>query len=145
LAERTPDGPAGTLTVTFVDGWNAVDGAKISESPSAVQLPGTLGVIFGFGELGDMPSEKVTTIGLAPSTPVVWLAGEIAVRWIGPAAWAPCPDPALPGWVVVDCVTANTTPAVMAHAAAVPSAISLTLGPRGLLPSTGDSSPDPGG
>ena len=143
-ADRTPDGPAGTLTVTRVDGWKAALGTKIRESPCAVQLPGTLGVIVGFGELGDMPPEKVTTIGSAPSTPVAWLEGDIAVRRIGPGAAAD-PDPAWAGWVGDDCVTAKTTPAVIAAAAAVPSTMNLRLGLRGSLPAPGDGLPELGG
>jgi hypothetical protein len=99
-AECTPDGPAGTLTVSVVDGWKGVVGTKMRESACAVQLPGTLGVIVGFGDFGEMSPEKVTTIGSDPFTPVVWLEGEMAVRRIGPeAAWAPDPDAAWPGWV----------------------------------------------
>lgn len=147
-AERTPEVPAGTATVTFVDGSNGVLGVKISESPSALQLPGTLGVIVGFGVLADMAPEKVTTIGSAPSIAVARLAGVIAVMRIGPAARAPvpCPDRAWPGWAGDDCVTANTTPAVIAAAAAVPSAMSFTLGLRELLAEPiGSSAPEPGG
>ena len=127
LADRTPDGPAGTLTVTVVDGSKAAAGTKTRESPCAVQLPGTLGVILGFGEVDDIVLEKVTTIGSAPSTPVVWLAGEIAARRIGPEARAADPAPGGPGWVGDVCVTAMTNPAVIAAAAAVPR-MSLALG-----------------
>jgi hypothetical protein len=145
LAERTPDGPGGTLTVTVVDGGKGVVGTKIREWPCALQVPGTLGVILGFGDPADMSPEKVTTTGSAPSTPVASLAGEIAARWIGPAARAAVPDPEWPGWTSGDWVTANTAPAVIAAAAAVPSAISRTLGPCGLLPAAGGSLPEPGG
>jgi hypothetical protein len=137
-ADRTPDGPAGTLTVTVVDGWNAAVGTKIRESPCAVQLPGTLGVIVGFGDLGDMSAENVTTIGSAPSTPVAWLDGEIAVRRTGATAlWAVEPDPAWPCWAADDCVTATTTPAVIAIAAAVPRTMNLALGRCESLPVPG--------
>jgi hypothetical protein len=137
-AERTPEGPAGTLTVTVVDGWKAAVGTKVRESPCAVQLPGTLGVIVGFGDLGDMSPEKVTTIGSAPSTPVAWLDGEIAVRRTGATAVrAVDPDPAWPDWVGDDCVTATTTPAVIATAAAVPSTMNRVLGRCESLPVAG--------
>ena len=139
-AERTPDGPDGTLTVTWVDGWKAVAGVKTRVSPAADQVPGTVGEIVGFGELGDMSPEKVTTIGSTPSTPVAPLTGEIAVNRTGPTARAADPDPGW-GWVAVDCVTANTTPAVIAAAAAVPSAMNLTLGRWELLPAAGGSLP----
>jgi hypothetical protein len=125
------------VTVSVVDGWKGVVGTNVREFPRAVQLPGTLGVMVGLGELGEMSPEKVTTTGSDPSTPVVWLEGEIAVRRIGPeAARATDPDPALAGWVG-DCVTANTTPAVIAAAATVPSTMNPALGPRESLPASG--------
>jgi hypothetical protein len=58
------------LTVTLVAGPNATDGMKISEWPSAVQVPATAGSSVGFGVLSDISAEKVTVIGAAPSTPV---------------------------------------------------------------------------
>jgi len=66
------------------------------------------------------------------------LEGEIEVRRIGPGAPRGAPEAAWPGWVDDDCVTANTTPAVIAAAAAVPRTMNLALGRCELLPVPGD-------
>ena len=50
LAGRLPRSdrtPAGTVTVTRVDGLNATAGVNISVSPVACQRPGTLGLRVG--------------------------------------------------------------------------------------------------
>jgi hypothetical protein len=59
----------------------------------ACQVPGTVGLKAGRGELGASGAEKTTWTGLAPSTPALPLPGEaditcsggggVAGRWLG--------------------------------------------------------------
>jgi hypothetical protein len=70
LSSRPPredQTPAGIVRVTWVEGLNGTVGVNVSVSPTACQVPGTLGLRAGCGNSAATGAEKVTWIGSLPS------------------------------------------------------------------------------
>ncbi len=58
--------PPGTVSVTFVSGWNPDDGVKVAVAPLTCQLPAILGATVGSGVVGARAEENVSVTGPPP-------------------------------------------------------------------------------
>src|SRR5260370_32419209 len=67
-AERTPDRPDGTRTVTVECEPNEAAGVKVIVLPLAVQAPGTAGLTLAIGEPAASGAENTIVTGAAPLT-----------------------------------------------------------------------------
>ena len=68
-AERVPDEPPGSVSVTVVSSGNPAAGVKVAEVPSTCQEPATEGDSCGSGEFRASGAENPTWIGSVPLTP----------------------------------------------------------------------------
>ena len=128
-AERTPLRPPGTVTVTLVDGRNAVRGVNTIESPMICQVPGTLGVRVGFGDRAAGGAENVTWTGRLPLASLLPGAGLTDLTRNGPGRVTP-PDGDFPPLLV----SRYTPPPASSATTAVTAAITRVLD-RPRLPS----------
>ena len=67
-AERVPDEPPGTVSVTAVSSGIPAAGVKVAELPSTFQEPATEGDSRGSGEFRASGAENPTWIGAVPLT-----------------------------------------------------------------------------
>jgi hypothetical protein len=133
LASRLPRSertPAGTVTVTRVDGLNGTVGVNISESPAGCQLPGTLGLRAGSADPAATGAENVTWTGSLPSARRSPGAGVMEITRNRPGSVTPGPIGELAGVPAPPCVSTYVPAPAISATIAVPIAITRCLGWR---------------